>query len=144
MVFGFSLDMICGLLCWPMMGESIKFEQNPAVHGWIVAIHLFDLSPFLFLSGPFSHILLGDDLPKLRQSWTGRKPIIGALTVSFRFTIMLLRSETKERPVLLVIKTRVSITQNCPWVGSTHGFVWVVWVDIFSFLVGWVADRKNF
>ena len=29
--------------------------------------------------------------------------------------------------------------QSCPWVGSTHG---LGWVEIFSFLVGWVVGQK--
>jgi len=29
--------------------------------------------------------------------------------------------------------------QSCPWVGLTHGFGWLGWVEIFQFLVGWVV-----
>ena len=32
-------------------------------------------------------------------------------------------------------------SQSCPWDGLTHGLGWVGsgWVEIFQFLVGWVA-----
>jgi len=36
----------------------------------------------------------------------------------------------------------VGARQSCPWVGSTHGlgWVWLGWVEIFWFLVGWVGS----
>ena len=40
--------------------------------------------------------------------------------------------------------SRGNKNQSCPWVGLTHGLVWIGlrWVEIFQFLVGWIGSTE--